>query len=98
MLMMSDLVDLLVLVNKLRSLMASYHHAPQLTTASCFMLPIDPMVPTEAHFCLCVHKRDIGQPQPALPFLSPLNSQASERVYPPHWKVRSLMRAELLPW
>lgn len=42
MLMTSDLVDLVVLVNKLRSLMASYHHAPQLTTTSCLLFGLIP--------------------------------------------------------
>lgn len=56
--------------------MASYHHSPQLTTTSCLTLPIGPIVPTEGHFCLCLHKKGIGQPQPAFPFfLSPLNSE-----------------------
>lgn len=86
--MTSDLVDLLVLVNRLRSLMASHHHAPELTTTSCLTLPMDPVVPTEVHFCLCLHKKGTGQPQAVLPFLSPLNSQV------PHWTVRSLMKAE----
>lgn len=55
--MTRDLVKLLVLVNKLRSFLASYHHAQLLTTSSCLFGPIV----SKGQSCLCLHKKGVGQ-------------------------------------
>lgn len=75
MLMMSDLVDLLVLVNRLWSLVVSYHHAPQLTTTSCLTLLIGPIVTYRSSLWRLSplkkkkKKKTKGNPsQPSLPF------------------------------
>lgn len=53
--------------------MASYRHAQQLTTASFLHCLIDPIVPTGSSLLPVSIKKGIGQPQPALSYLFPLN-------------------------
>lgn len=67
--------------------MASYHHAPQLTTTSHLTLLIGPIVlllPTEVHFGICLHgkKKKKKKTTPASP---PFPFAFNSRAYSTGW-------------